>query len=69
MRFVIQRVNRGCVKVSSQIVGQIGKGLMDSRHYAEAIKYFERTKNMWNDDQKVYRDETSQLIRECKKNL
>ena len=28
MRFVIQRVNRGCVKVSSQIVGQIGKGLM-----------------------------------------
>ena len=28
MRFVIQRVNRGCVKVSSQTVGQIGKGLM-----------------------------------------
>ena len=28
MRFVIQRVNRGCVKVSSQVVGQIGKGLM-----------------------------------------
>ena len=28
MRFVIQRVNRGCVKVSSQIVGQINKGLM-----------------------------------------
>ena len=28
MRFVIQRVNRGCVKVSSQIVGQIGRGLM-----------------------------------------
>ena len=28
MRFVIQRVNKGCVKVSSQIVGQIGKGLM-----------------------------------------
>ncbi len=51
------------------LIAQIGKGLMDSRHYAEAIKYFERTKNMWNDDQKVYRDETSQLIRECKKNL
>ena len=29
MRFVIQRVNRGCVKVSSQIVGQINKGLME----------------------------------------
>ena len=28
MRFVIQRVNRGCVKVSSETVGQIGKGLM-----------------------------------------
>ena len=28
MRFVIQRVNRGCVKVSSQVVGQIGRGLM-----------------------------------------
>ena len=28
MRFVIQRVNRGCVKVSSKTVGQIGKGLM-----------------------------------------
>ena len=28
MRFVIQRVNRGCVKVSSQTVGEIGKGLM-----------------------------------------
>ena len=28
MRFVIQRVNRGCVKVSSQIVGQINKGIM-----------------------------------------
>ena len=28
MRFVIQRVNRGCVKVSSQTVGQIGRGLM-----------------------------------------
>ena len=28
MRFVIQRVNRGCVNVSSQVVGQIGRGLM-----------------------------------------
>ena len=28
MRFVIQRVNRGCVKVSSQVVSQISKGLM-----------------------------------------
>ena len=28
MRFVIQRVTRGCVRVEGQIVGQIGKGLM-----------------------------------------
>ena len=28
MRFVIQRVNKGCVKVSDQTVGEIGKGLM-----------------------------------------
>ena len=28
MRFVIQRVNRGSVKVLSQVVGQINKGLM-----------------------------------------
>ena len=28
MKFVIQRVTRGCVRVDGQIVGQIGKGLM-----------------------------------------
>ena len=28
MKFVIQRVTRGCVRVEGQIVGQIGKGLM-----------------------------------------
>ena len=28
MKFVIQRVTRGCVKVEGKIVGQIGKGLM-----------------------------------------
>ena len=28
MKFVIQRVIRGCVKVEGQVVGQIGKGLM-----------------------------------------
>ena len=28
MKFVIQRVTRGCVKVEGNIVGQIGKGLM-----------------------------------------
>ena len=28
MKFVIQRVTRGCVKVEGQVVGQIGKGLM-----------------------------------------
>ena len=28
MKFVIQRVSRGCVRVEGQIVGQIGKGLM-----------------------------------------
>ena len=28
MKFVIQRVKRGCVKVEGQIVGQIGRGLM-----------------------------------------
>ena len=28
MKFVIQRVTKGCVRVEGQIVGQIGKGLM-----------------------------------------
>ena len=28
MKFVIQRVTRGCVRVEGQVVGQIGKGLM-----------------------------------------
>ena len=28
MKFVIQRVTRGAVKVEGNIVGQIGKGLM-----------------------------------------
>ena len=45
MKFVIQRVTRGCVKVEGEIVGQIGKGLMilvgltegDSEEYLDQV--------------------------------
>jgi len=45
MKFVIQRVNRACVRVEGEIVGQIGKGLMilvgltdgDSEEYIDHV--------------------------------